>query len=131
MPDTTQVGKVPPLLSCSCMRHQLFLPYPRDFGKACEAQEKCRDAALELVDGLDVFVIIHEKIPELQRAKLTRRVVADILLLVARVSDYVRENTSESVIGQFALIVSFAESHVFRRRHFLRNLSNADGFVQR
>ena len=62
--------------------------------QACEKQEKCRDAARDLLNGLDDFLRFgFEKLePELKERRETRKIVGEIARLITEISVYIIKN---------------------------------------
>ena len=68
--------------------------------QACEGQQACRDAALDLVDQFGPFLEIEHHIPQLREREESRRAVAEMLRFITQSSDYIEKNTSSSYFGK-------------------------------
>ena len=68
--------------------------------QACNEQEACRDAAMELTEELGLFIDIYGDQPQIQARTKPREAQKTVLLLVARVAVYIHDNTSTGTFGR-------------------------------
>ncbi|KAF7794633.1 hypothetical protein EIP86_005770 [Pleurotus ostreatoroseus] len=67
--------------------------------KACEKQESYRDEALELIEQLGSFISVLNYVQELTERKDLRRAFEHMLKFIAETSDYIRNKTNSTIIG--------------------------------
>ena len=78
--------------------------------QACEAQEKYRNAAQELVKELDSFLSVEKDIPMLKEKPVPRKAVGCMLGLIAEIASYIKEHTPAGYLG--ATEAGFFNSHL-------------------
>ena len=72
--------------------------------QTCETQEKCRDATKDFIEELDGFLSIYSETPSLRDRPLSKDALATMLHLIARTSNYIRENTGKETTGTVILL---------------------------
>lgn len=71
--------------------------------QACERQEQCRDLASDLLNELNTFVEIGERIPELEARRNAIPSIRRMLSLMEEIARYICKHTSTQITGKFAL----------------------------
>ena len=67
--------------------------------QACESQEKCRTAVIDLLDELDIFLSIGEEMqrgPGLEGRRLSKQAMTTMLVLIKNMSSYICETSSSN-----------------------------------
>lgn len=70
--------------------------------QVCESQEQCRNAIIDLLDELDIFLSISEEIRRsqaLEERKLSKQATVTMLLLIKNMSTYVCEASERNLFG--------------------------------
>ena len=64
-------------------------------------QEKCRDAAIELVDQFDMFLSVEAHVKELRQRVETERAVEMMVKLIGDISEYI-SSRSPNILSTLA-----------------------------
>lgn len=91
-----------------CTDCGLWVTY--DYLQACEKQEHCREAALDLLDQLDDFMKIGASVPELDGRVKSVQPVQDMLRLIDDIVGYVRKHTKGDYSGKQLMEMALSSS---------------------
>ena len=69
--------------------------------QACESQEKCKEAASDLMEELDQFLTIEEKLEFLREREESRRAVERMMEVIAEAASYISDHTSTKILCSF------------------------------
>ena len=109
--------------------------------QACERQEACRNAALELLEALDAFVRVYGDGSRVRDRKGPRKMYERMLALIARISSYIYNCTETGAFGTLfglqtdflTVLIRFARQRTlfYRRRTEPISALSANNFGRR